>query len=1030
MKFCIKIFLFIVVFCYSADLLAQPGTSIELEKPEQYENRTLASEKTGEKKFTAPKRFFNNTVTHYNYYFNANLRLNDIIERAKQSIKDDYTKLLPFYNYSLDVTSSDGDIDSIIYKCNAGILLHDLRSDWVDDMYFLMGKAYLLRKNFDSAGMVFRYLNYAFAPKDDGYDIPIGSNASGSNVFSISTNEKKDKRFAGKPPRRNEALLWMARNYLEEGKLAQGAGILEILAHDPQFPERLNEELSETIAYRYYLVNGYDSSAYYLSKSISIAGNKQDEARREFLTGQLYMLANDNENASKYFSRSAEHTIDPVMAVYASLNSVIASSGDTSSVPEEKIQSLQRLAQKERYRDYRDIIYYNLALAELERKNTDEAKKHLQKSISVSIKNPAQKSNSFLLLGDLNLDEGNFTEAAHDYDSVDASSITDEAARNRYMERSPLVKSIADNLDVIHREDSLQKVAAMPADERTAFIKKTLRKLLKEQGIKDADAEAFINPAVQSTDNDLAGPQQQGGGNDIFSAGTKGDWYFNNQSLKAAGFQTFKTTWGSRPNVDNWNRMEALNAFSSQNNGDENAVEDNSGDETDSTGEKNSGAEDQQNEMIKNKGKINDPLAGKRPFVRNDEMQKNAALPTELSYDALLDNVPTTEEKMDLSNQTISQALFDNGQIFQNKLESYSAAAQSYELMISKYPDSSLMEETLFNLCYCYKKLGRNYSYDSVLNALNTNYPDGKFTAMLKNKPSSAKENKTEDVATKEYERIYDLFISGKFEEAETAKQAADAKYDNSYWTPQLLYIESIYHVSERQDSAAIEELTNLKDMYASSPLAEKAETMIDVLSRRTEIEDYLTNLNITRYTDEQAAIINLNPVEQVAEEKKEEPKNDSAVVVVPTVKQTGVAVDTSHAIKQEEASAYAFNPTDGQYIAVLLNGVAPVYVNETKNAFTRYNAANFYNQKISASITKLSDTFSIVLLGPFTDAATALIYSDKVKPVTPTTILPWLKADKYSFIMISDANLAVMNRTKDIDGYRKLIQQALPGKF
>ena len=45
-------FLQIIVFLlivFKAD--AQPGTSIELKKPEKYENRTLNSEKTGEKKF-------------------------------------------------------------------------------------------------------------------------------------------------------------------------------------------------------------------------------------------------------------------------------------------------------------------------------------------------------------------------------------------------------------------------------------------------------------------------------------------------------------------------------------------------------------------------------------------------------------------------------------------------------------------------------------------------------------------------------------------------------------------------------------------------------------------------------------------------------------------------------------------------------------------------------------------------------------------------------------------------------------------
>jgi hypothetical protein len=73
------------------------------------------------------------------------------------------------------------------------------------------------------------------------------------------------------------------------------------------------------------------------------------------------------------------------------------------------------------------------------------------------------------------------------------------------------------------------------------------------------------------------------------------------------------------------------------------------------------------------------------------------------------------------------------------------------------------------------------------------------------------------------------MFIEGKFEEAKAAKAAADSFYGNSYWTPQLLYIESIYFVSKHEDSSAIETLTSLKDQFAGSPMAAKAETMIDV---------------------------------------------------------------------------------------------------------------------------------------------------------------------------------------------------------
>ena len=84
------------------DLVAQPYTGISLQKNKPYTERLLPAEKTGEKGFRLPKRIFNNTVTRYNYVFNATNRLNEIIERATQKQIENYAELLPFYPYSLE----------------------------------------------------------------------------------------------------------------------------------------------------------------------------------------------------------------------------------------------------------------------------------------------------------------------------------------------------------------------------------------------------------------------------------------------------------------------------------------------------------------------------------------------------------------------------------------------------------------------------------------------------------------------------------------------------------------------------------------------------------------------------------------------------------------------------------------------------------------------------------------------------------------------------------------------------------------
>ena len=181
-------------------LCAQPTWTIDPfgkeKKPVQYEEKKLASEKTGDKKLTRFRKLIQNNVTHYNFYFNANNKLNNVIERAKVSQKDDYATLLSFYPYSLENTAAQKtELDSVIYKSTAGILLHDLRTDWVDNLYLLIGKAYYLRKEFDSAALTFQFINYNLFPrkkKEDDNRIVGTNNAPGSGALSIANKENRN----------------------------------------------------------------------------------------------------------------------------------------------------------------------------------------------------------------------------------------------------------------------------------------------------------------------------------------------------------------------------------------------------------------------------------------------------------------------------------------------------------------------------------------------------------------------------------------------------------------------------------------------------------------------------------------------------------------------------------------------------------------------------------------------------------------------------------------------------------------------
>src|SRR5690606_10374744 len=116
--------------------------------------------------------------------------------------------------------------------------------------------------------------------------------------------------------------------------------------------------------------------------------------------------------------------------------------------------------------------------------------------------------------------------------------------------------------------------------------------------------------------------------------------------------------------------------------------------------------------------------------------------------------------------------------------------------------------------------------------------------------------SKKDTAASRRYDDIYNLFIEGNFEKAISEKNRADSLYGTSYWNPQLLYIQSVYYIQKREDSAAIKTLYEIMARYPNSPMKEKAGTMIDVLNRRDSIEKYLTNLQITRATEDSQIVV------------------------------------------------------------------------------------------------------------------------------------------------------------------------------
>jgi hypothetical protein len=71
-----------------------------------------------------------------------------------------------------------------------------------------------------------------------------------------------------------------------------------------------------------------------------------------------------------------------------------------------------------------------------------------------------------------------------------------------------------------------------------------------------------------------------------------------------------------------------------------------------------------------------------------------------------------------------------------------------------------------------------------------------------------------------------------------------------------------------------------------------------------------------------------------------------------------------------------------------------------------------------------------ILGIRPFSDVISAMSYLEKARNASATDIFPWLPADKYRFILLSESNLGLLQTKKNLEEYMKFLRDNLPGKF
>ncbi len=725
----------------------------------------VTSCKTTKKKDEVSKlgKFYQNTTSYYNGYFNANEIYQNSLLTLDELHQDDYNKILPLYTYRdvTDTKSVSQDLDKVVEKLARVINLHRA-SDWVDDSYLLMGKAQYVKQDFEQAQKVFEYFVDEMNPayKKSGYKTNKKKSKSKKSKKKSRKKKKKSRKKKSRSKKKrsdkskknsktdvakksnttyhakgskedwdtyNEGLLWMAKTYMERDKWASAYYLLVRLKNE-NLNDKLKRELPVVTAYYYLKQKKYGDAIKPLHDAFTLAKKKRDKARFAFILGQIYESLNNQRDAYAIYKKIEDLNPDYELEFNAKLKILKNYSGTSDAYA---LKEIKKLLKEEKYEEYQDKIYFTMAEIMLNRNNIDKAITYLNKSISKNKNNSALKAETYYKLGNINFDQQDYISSKLYYDSTLMSLDKKDERYTDIKNLADNLKGIARDLQTIALQDSLIKISQMSKEEQMEIALAIKKKEIEEK--KKKEEQKKKSNAISER---MAAPAP--GGMMGIAPGKslkrlqKSSFFAYNPSAVKAGMNEFKKKWGVIRLEDNWRRSN----------------------KTDSNYEDEDLDLDEDNLTL-----------------------------SENEVNTILRGVPKTPDQLAQANKKIIDAMIDLGFLYRDKLNNYKKSVEILEELFSRYSDFDNECKAMYYLQFSYKDLNEFSKGDEVIKRMSKKYPDCIYTKILTD-PSFV-DSKKKKLNLKEiyYQDIFKLYKKGDYETAYSKLEnaGADIKKDEKY---------------------------------------------------------------------------------------------------------------------------------------------------------------------------------------------------------------------------------------------------------
>ena len=750
------------------------------------------------KKNTANTRRWHAFTARYNTYFNGSQAFIDGCLEKENGNKDNHTELIPLYTVGNKQSQQlgKGNFDRAIEKSEKAIKLHSIKArpewkksrrktakdvEWLTRReynpflwraWLLMGKSQFQQGQFEEAAATFSYMT---------------------------------RLYQGQPAIRGIARAWQAKSYTELDWLYEAEDLMTKQKRDTMH-YRAVADWDYTYADYYIHSQQYEQAIPYLRKVIKHEKRRKQKAREWFLLGQIQALLGHKDEAFYAFKRVVRLSPPYELEFNARIaQTEVMARGSKNA--KQMVRKLKRMAASDNNKDYQDQIYYAIGNIWLAERDTIQAIEAYEEGNKKATRSGIEKGVLLLTLGNLYWEREKFADAQRCYGEAIGLLDKDRKDYKQLSDRSKVLDELVPHTSSVELQDSLQRLAKMPEEERLKIIDRIIEELKKKEkeeqrAREEAEAEQVLAQQSAVGNNQQqqpATPQQP------VTPGN-GQWYFYNPQVVSQGKQTFQRQWGKRENVDDWQRVNKT-VISLTPEGTEDAE---GSDGTEGTeGMKSTGATD---------GTVpNDSVVG-----GNQAATDSTALdPHNREY--YLAQIPFTEEQIAASNDAIKDGLFHSGIIFKDKLDNLRLSEKALTRLTTDFSDYESNDEAWYHLFLLFSRQGRTLEADRCLAMLKADFPESQWTILLSDPHFVENQRFGVHIEDSIYAATYDAFKGDRFLEVKANTQLSESRFPLGQHRPKFLFIEGLSLLNEGDAQGCIDRMKQVVEGYPQSEVSEMA---------------------------------------------------------------------------------------------------------------------------------------------------------------------------------------------------------------